>query len=78
MGILAILGVQPLVDVFEIPQFSENECRLGGDVNVFFFSYNKLFEIMWVFFATQFLYQPYHPWDWYIYLHEWLIFTVFM
>ena len=21
---------------------------------------------------------PYHPWDWYIYLHEWLIFMVFM
>ena len=21
-------------------------------------------------------YYPYHPWDWYIYLHEWLIFMV--
>ena len=21
------------------------------------------------------VYCPYHPWDWYIYLHEWLIFT---
>ena len=31
-------------------------------------------EITWL---VYFRYNPYHPWDWYIYLHEWLVFVGF-